>query len=110
MLRGFVFLLCCLTALGAAAGERPFPQSTKRGTMSQAKHPFIVIDGKTRQLAPGARIWNQENLIDMPATLRGSTFKVNYTEDTQGEIDRVWILTPDEIKEPLSRQTNSPIR
>jgi hypothetical protein len=110
MLRGLVFLLCCLTALGAAAADRPFPQSTKRGTMSQANHPFIVIDGKTRQLAPGARIWNQDNLIEMPASLRASNFKVNYTEDTQGEIDRVWILTPSEAKEPLSRQTNSPIR
>ena len=92
------FLLAAL-ALSAAAFDRPFPASAKRGTMSPANHPQIVIDGKTRNLTVAARIWNSENLIEMPAALRGSGFQVNYTEDSQGDIDRVWILTADEASQ-----------
>jgi len=88
------------------AFERPFPAPTKRGKMTPAPHPDIVIDGKLRQLSPGGRIWNQNNLIEMPASLRGSDLVVNYTENDQGEIDRVWILTPEEARQPVAKQIN----
>lgn len=78
--------------------------------MSPAPYPQIEIEGKTRRLSPGARIWNEDNLIQMPASLRGSNFVVNYTENDQGEIDRVWILTADEARQPLAKQSNSPPR
>ncbi len=78
--------------------------------MSPAPYPQIVIEGRTRQLSPGARIWNEDNLIQMPASLRGSDLVVNYTEDAQGDIDRVWILTADEARQPIGSQTNSPAR
>ena len=78
--------------------------------MTPASYPEIVIDGQLRHLAPGARIWNTENLIEMPAALRGSGLTVNYTEDTQGAIDRVWILSPEEASEPLKQQINRQIR
>ena len=98
-------LSAALSALWCAsvlAFERPFPPGTKRGTMTPAAHPQIIIDGKHRHLAPGARIWNQDNLIEMPASLRGSDLPVRFTEDTQGEIDRVWILTPEEARRRTS--------
>lgn len=97
-LRLLTILLSAVVALPALAGERPFPANTKRGTMSPALHPAVIIDGKQRTLSPGARIWNQENLIEVPASLRGANFVINYTEDNQGAIDRVWLLTPDEAK------------
>lgn len=78
--------------------------------MSSAPHPEIVIEGKLRRLAPGARIWNSENLIEMPAALNVSGATVNYTEDADGAIDRVWILTPDEARQPIRQQTNSTLR
>jgi len=89
-----LLVACCLLfgALSAQAFERPFPPGAKRGTMTPAIYPAIVIDDKTRALAAGARIWNQDNLIEMPASLRGSNIIVNYTQNDQGEIDRVWIL------------------
>src|SRR3546814_16702808 len=59
-------------ALPAFAFERPFPAGTKRGTMTPATYPHIVINDKTRRLSAGARIWNQRNTIDMPASLRGA--------------------------------------
>jgi len=101
-----VFLSAAI-ALPALAFERPFPLTAKRGTMSPSAHPEIMIDGKLRHLSPGARIWNQKNLIEMPAALRGTNLVVNYTEDMHGQIDRVWILTPDEARKPLKKQTNS---
>jgi hypothetical protein len=104
------FLTICFSAiltLPAAAFERPFPGHTKRGKMSPAPHPMIVIEGKTRQLSPGARIWNENNLIEMPASIRGSDLVVNYTENDQGDIDRIWILTPEEATQPIAKQINS---
>jgi hypothetical protein len=97
------FLLAVVT-LSAQAFERPFPQIAKRGVMSPAPYPAIVIDGKQRTLSAGARIWNQDNMIEMPAALRGSGFAVNYTENDQGEIDRVWILTTEEMRRPAPTQ------
>jgi hypothetical protein len=99
--------LSAVVAMPVSAFERPFPPNAKRGTMSPAAHPEIVIDGKLRHLSPGARIWNQRNLIEMPAALRGTELVANYTEDTQGKIDRVWILNADEANKPLKKQTNS---
>ncbi len=96
--------------LPATASARPFPANAKRGKMTPAAHPQIVIDGKTRQLSPGARIWGDNNLIQMPASLRGSDLVVNYTEDNQDQIDRVWILTPEEASETIAQQTNSQSR
>lgn len=103
------FLIICFSAvlaLPAMAFERPFPAPTKRGQMSPGAYPEIIIDGKMRRLSPGSRIWNQNNLIEMPAAVRGSDLVVNYTENFQGEIDRVWILTPEEAGQPVARQIN----
>src|SRR5690606_6862859 len=85
-----------LMSVSAHAFERPFPPNAKRGVMTPAVAPAIIINEKTRTMTAGARIWNQNNTIDMPAALRGSNLPVNYTEIDTGEIDRVWILTADE--------------
>ncbi|MDQ9168850.1 hypothetical protein Q8A64_00345 [Oxalobacteraceae bacterium R-40] len=106
-------LLACLIiaslSIAAHAFERPFPQIAKRGTLSMTDYPSIEIDGKERRLAVGAWIKNQNNTIDMPVTLRGREFIVNYTENMQGEIDRVWILRPEEAKRPApNKQQTQP--
>lgn len=92
--------LALLTTLPAFA-DRPFPANVKRGTMTPAYAPDIVIDGKTRRMAPSARIFNQDNLIEMPASLRGSHFVVNYQENQEGLIVNVWILTAEEASQRL---------
>lgn len=96
-----IVLLTTICALPAWAFERPFPANAKRGEMSPGRYPEIVIDGKTRRLSVGARIWSQKNLLVLPAYLKGDDLTVNYTEDFQGEINRVWILTPAEASRPL---------
>ena len=105
------FLLSCalaLVTLTAQAFDRPFPDTVKRGVMTPANYPAIIIDEKTRTLSAGARIWNQDNMIEMPSALRGSEMAVNYTENDNGEIDRVWILSADEAKKTLPLQPLTP--
>jgi hypothetical protein len=105
--RSFLIVFLSIAAsLPAWAFERPFPQNAKRGTMTPDTYPQVVIDGKARQLSAGSRIWNQHNRIEMPAYLQGSELTVNYTENAQGEIDRVWILTDDEARQPPPAPTN----
>lgn len=94
-----MLLLSALTTASAWAFERPFAPHYKRGAMTPALHPQIIVDGITRHLSPGARIWNQENLIQTPATLQGNELPINYTENDQGQIDRIWILTSEETRQ-----------
>lgn len=101
MLRLFALLMAGLLSLSALAFERPFPPHALRGKMTPGYFPDISIDGKPRQLSPAARIFNQDNMIEMPAALRGSDIVVNYTVDMNGNIDRIWILTPEEAAQKL---------
>lgn len=105
--RPFLIIFLAITVFPAFAFERHFPHSAQRGTMSPAPYPEIVVNGKLRHLAPGARIWNQDNLIQSPASVRGNDLVVNYTENAEGNIDRVWILSEEEASQPLSKQINS---
>jgi hypothetical protein len=105
--RCLIFLLAAGLAFSAHAFERPFPQIAKRGTLSMQDYPSIEMDGKERRLSAGAWIKNRNNTIDMPVTLRGREFTVNYTENMQGEIDRVWILSPEEAKKPAPNKKQS---
>lgn len=98
--RLFTVFCLLLGSLPAQAFERPFPPSARRGTMTPAPYPAIIINSQQLTLSAGARIWNQDNLIEMPAALRGQNLPVNYTQTNQGEIDRVWILTPAEASAP----------
>lgn len=95
---------CCLAvmmALPAFAIDRPFPANILRGKFTPGYYPDITLDGKARQLSPSARIFNQDNRIDMPAAVRGSDLVVNYTVDGMGYIDRIWILTADEAAQAV---------
>jgi len=94
-----------LPALAQVAEPRPFPPKAKRGKMTLGYAPDITIDGKLRQLSPAARIVSDENLSVVPGSLSEKDIIINYTEDMNGLIDRVWILTREEarMKAPNSR-------
>lgn len=102
--RFLIGLVLAATALSAFAFERPFPKNAKRGLMTPVNYSEITIDGKARHLSVSARIWNQDNTIDVATALRGSDLVVNYTENSAGEIDNVWILTKDEASKELPKQ------
>jgi hypothetical protein len=101
MLRFLALLIALMMALPAFAFERPFPANILRGKFTPGFFPDITLDGKPRQLSPSARIFNQENMIEMPAALRGKDIVVNYTVDGMGYIDRIWILTAEEAAQKV---------
>jgi len=105
MRRWSVLLAAACLALSAWAAERTFPANAQRGKMTPGYFPEVGIDGATRRLSPAARIFNQDNLIEMPAALRGSDIVVNYTVDGEGRIDRIWILTAGEAAQKLPAST-----
>nr|WP_315255773.1 hypothetical protein [uncultured Duganella sp.] len=101
MSRPLALLLAAVLALPALAFERPFPPNILRGKFTPGYFPDITLDGKQRRLSPAARIFNQDNRIEMPAALRGKDIVVNYTVDGMGYIDRIWMLTAEEAAQKV---------
>ena len=111
-MRNLRLLISCVLAavtLHAHAFERPFPEKARRGVMTPGNYPRVLINDKQRHLSAGARIWSQDNLIVMPASIRGEDIPVLYTEDNAGDIDRIWMLTPDEIKRIADKPAPKPL-
>jgi len=52
------------------------------------------------QLAAGAVIRDQQNLIIVPVTIPRRGAWAAYKLDRDGQIFRVWLLTPDELARP----------
>ena len=106
----FVAALSASLSPPALAFERPFPPNALRGKMTPGYFPDLSIDGKARKLSPSARVFNEENTIDMPSSLRGKDIVVNYTVDATGDIDRIWILTRDEAARKVPTAAESAAR
>ncbi|MBV8633657.1 MAG: hypothetical protein JO002_04140 [Burkholderiaceae bacterium] len=91
-------VLVLLAALCSTAWATPrnFPANALRGVFTATVFPQVMINGQTMQLAPGAKIYNQQNMILMHTNLINSAVVVNYTLDNMGFVSRVWILTDEE--------------
>lgn len=82
----------------AAQVQRNFPQNALRGVITFGAPPQLLLNGKTAQLAPGARIRGLDNMLVMSGAVMNLKATVNYTfEDTTGLIKDVWLLRPEEI-------------
>ncbi len=94
--------LACFAAILVLAGatqalaERTFPEMAKRGELKAYEYPEMKIGDNVYRLAPGSRIFNQQNLIIMPASLQVQTAPVMYMLDMRGELSRLWLLTGEE--------------
>ena len=92
-----VVLSTALVALPAAAQvQRTFPQNALRGALVVGEPPEITLNGNPARLAPGARIRNQANMLEMSGSLTGARLLVHYTLDSFELVKDVWILTPAE--------------
>ena len=109
--RFLIGLILLTSMLPAHAQERLFPPIAKRGTLQVGMYHQLTLDGKPRRLSVGGWIKNEKNTIDLTAKLQGREFVVNYTENQQGEIDRVWILSSQEVLKaaPSERPENQQI-
>ena len=106
----YTMLRCVLLAAGLAAAampcaaQRTFPQTALRGELVVVAPPDVQLNGKAARLAPGARIRNETNMVQLSGTLIGQKRIVNYTLDPLGHVHDVWILTPPEAaKQPWPR-------
>jgi hypothetical protein len=94
--------LACFAAILVLAGaaqafaERNFPEQAMRGELKAYEYPLMKIGDNVYRLSPGSRIFNQQNLIIMPASLQVQTAPVMYMLDMSGDLSRVWLLTGDE--------------
>jgi hypothetical protein len=94
-------LICALVlnvvlGLIPAHAERHFPQTARRGEITAHNYPYYTIDKKTRRLAAGGKIYNEHNMIIMPASLQRQKSQVMYAMDFRGELGSIWLLTPAE--------------
>ncbi|MCD6734315.1 MAG: hypothetical protein LT103_12065 [Burkholderiaceae bacterium] len=94
-------LACWLPA--SAQGTRSFPQAARPGRFAVRVFPEAMLDGQSVRLSAGARIYDQRNMIVMPASLSGS-FDALVERDPVGDISRVWLLTPEEFQAAQVRE------
>ena len=84
----------------AQARPSPIPQDSKRGYIRHVQEMAVTVDDKAMQLAAGAIIRDQQNLIIVPVTIPREGAWAAYNLDRDGQIFRVWLLTPDELARP----------
>ena len=89
----FILLLGGVAALAA----RVLPSDAKFAEDAEFSYPYVRANKQTLRLAVGVRIYNEHNLIVMPATVPRKA-NVLLKTDINGDVSRVWILTDDEAK------------
>lgn len=82
---------------------RSFPENARPGRLEMRIFPEAVLDGKPVRLAAGARIYDTDNRIVMPASLSG-THEVLVDEDASGSIARIWLPTSEELAAARERE------
>jgi hypothetical protein len=95
-------VLTALLAVPAFAQLRtpPIPPDSQRGVMRHLKEMAVAIDGRPAQLSAGAQIRDQHNLIIVPTAIPSGGAWADYVVNAEGQIFRVWLLTPDELAVP----------
>jgi len=91
-------VLLSLIAAPSAALDRLFPPNASRGELKAHQYPLYKIGKRTYRMSPGGRIFSQQNLIMMPASLQGQTGQIMYAVDINGQLSAIWLLTPEEAK------------
>ena len=97
-MRGLALILLLSLAATAAAQMRAIPADAKHGLVRHLEEMTLEIDGKPRQLSPGALIRDANNLLVLPASLAEKA-DARYLLDASGLVRRVWILSAREIAE-----------
>jgi hypothetical protein len=98
MLRCVFALVATLVVALPAHAQRIFENNALRGELTVKAPPEAVLNGKSVRLAPGVRIRNQQNLIQLSGTLIDQRMIVNYTLDGMGLVREVWVLTEEEAR------------
>ena len=102
-----VTLVVALATAPAQAQTRPIPEAAKLARLKLGVFPEAELDGRKISLGPGARIFNRDNMLVVPASLMDSTSVVAYVTGSLGEIVTVWILSDAEVKQLRARARKS---
>ncbi|TAK76476.1 MAG: hypothetical protein EPO01_15640 [Aquabacterium sp.] len=90
--------LAAAPALVCAQVQRTFPADALRGRIEFTKPPAVEIEEEAARLAPGVKVRDARNMLILSGALAGRKGVVNYTLDTYGLVNAVWILTDAEAK------------
>jgi hypothetical protein len=98
----YLVLLAALLAAPVLAQTRnpPVPEDSRRGVIRHVEQMAVIVDDRPMQLAAGAQIRNQLNLIIVPMAIPREGAWADYTLNSDGQVFRVWLLTPDEFARP----------
>lgn len=77
--------------------QRNFPPDSKLGKLTAVSFPQFTIDGQQIIMPAGGQIRGVDNLIILPSVANYIGI-VRYQLDIMGNLHRVWLLTPDEVK------------
>ena len=92
----FLMVACLVSAGTGHAQLRTLPANAKRATVGQPQMlPLVELGGKVVRLAPGGIIYDQSNRTIVHGALPADV-DVAFTTDMQGDVARIYILTPQE--------------
>jgi hypothetical protein len=95
-MRNVLLFLALLLAPAMAWADRPLPEDGVRAILKgPQQYPLVQLGGKIYRLAPGGIIRDEANRKIVHGELPHSA-QVLYLADANGEISRIWILTPEE--------------
>ena len=95
-MRNLLLLLALSLVPAAALADRPLPEEGVRATLKGSEqYPLVRLGGKLYRLAPGGVIRDEANRKIVHAELPLDA-QVLYVADANGDISRIWILTPEE--------------
>jgi hypothetical protein len=89
-------LIALLALQPWAVAGRILPQNAVLGELTATSYPYVTIGKKQFHLAPGTRIYDQNNRIILPVSMPTSAI-VLYKLDANGDLIMMWLLTPDEV-------------
>ena len=90
-------LAIALTTIVHAQMPRQFPAGAKFGELvGPQQYPLLQIGDRVLRLAPGGRIYDENNRMIVHVYLPARAYVV-YAEDMNGDVSRVYILRPDEL-------------
>ena len=100
----FLTVACALLTTAAVAQLRTLPQNAKLARVGDPQPlPFVQLNGNVVKLAPGGVIYDENNRSILHGALPSDT-RVAYTVDLNGDVQRIYILTAQELAQINSSQ------
>jgi hypothetical protein len=102
-----IMVLCLLAQPVFSQQTRKFPPNSQLGSLTAVAFPHFTINGQQMTMGAGGQIRGIDNMIILPSTANYIGL-IRFQLDTMGNLHRVWILTPDEVKEAESEGQQIP--